>query len=354
MSHKAVLYKKLSNDTVRCTACRHYCVIPNGQTGICGIRQNKHGELHLLVYGNAVAAHIDPVEKKPLFHFLPDSEIFSIVTVGCNFACQFCQNWDISQAAQDFKKSLSREGNLDKLDVEITKFGYELPPDKIVEYCKQKKIPSIAFTYNEPSIFFEYTFDTAKIARDAGIKTVYVSNGYASTEAVDKIAPYLDAVNVDLKAFTEEFYNKTCQAKLQPVLASIKYYHQKGIWLEITTLVIPGENDSPKELQQIAEFISSKSPYIPWQVSSFSPAYKMLDKGRTPSSTLKKAYELGKKAGLKFVYVGNVQNEDLQSTYCPNCNKLLIKRDWGFTKIENLQAGRCAHCGTKIEGIWEP
>lgn len=352
MSKKALLYQRLKNNIVKCTACRHYCTIGSGKTGICGVRQNKNGDLYLLVYGNAVAVNIDPIEKKPLYHFLPDSKILSLGTVGCNFACQFCQNWDISQAAQDFKRSLSQDGKLDTLGIEISKLGYELPPEKIIKYCLDKKIPSIAFTYNEPSIFFEYTYDTARLAKKEGINVVYVSNGYASEEAVDKIAPYLDAINIDLKAFTEKFYQKTCQAKLQPVLDSIKYYHNKGIWIEITTLVIPGENDSQNELKQISQFIASLSTSIPWHVSAFSPAYKMIDKGRTPEKTLRLAHDTGKKAGLKFVYVGNIQSEDLQSTYCPKCNKLLIKRDWEFTKVENLQAGKCVYCGTKIEGIW--
>jgi len=336
---KATLYKKIKDKTVKCTACNHYCTIKEGKTGICGIRQNKDGNLYLLVYGKSSGSGIDPIEKKPFFHFLPGSSVYSIGTIGCNFACTFCQNAWISQASKDTSFPIPPL--------------YDLSPEDIVNECIENNIPIIAYTYNEPAIFFEYTYDTAKLAHEEGIKNIYVSNGYASKEAIDKIAPYLDAINIDLKAFTEKFYRNICKAKLQPVLDNIKYYYKKGIWVELTTLIIPGENDSDKELEQIAQFIASISKSIPWHVTKFSPTYKMKNKLETPIETLKKAYDIGKKAGLKYVYAGNTFNEDLQSTFCPKCNNLLIQRDWGYTKVEGLKNGKCDKCGTKIEGVWK-
>lgn len=281
---KCVLYKALSSDKVKCLACKHYCVIEEGKYGICGVRKNIKGKLYLEVYGKPIAVAIDPIEKKPLRHFLPGTKIFSIGTIGCNFKCEFCQNADISQVRQ---KDM---------------YATELSPSEIVDYCLMNKIPSIAYTYNEPTIFFEYTYDTAKLANKKGIKNVYVSNGYYSKEAIDMISPYLDAINIDLKAFTDKFYNKICGAKLNNVLESIKYTHKLGIWVEITTLLVPDENDSIEEITKIAEFIKSVDEGIPWHVSAFHPAYKMMNKNRTPLEIVEKAVEIGRKVGLKYVY----------------------------------------------------
>ncbi|MBD3363414.1 AmmeMemoRadiSam system radical SAM enzyme [Candidatus Dojkabacteria bacterium] len=350
--HKATLFKKTKEKKIQCLACSHYCKIPTEQTGICGIRENKDGELYLLVYGKAIAANIDPIEKKPLYHFMPGTKIFSIGTIGCNFQCSFCQNWDISQMSRTIKRRLKAESKEKDFEAQVTKMGYDLPPEKIIEYCQKKDIPSIAYTYNEPSIFFEYTFDTAKLAYEKGMKNVYVSNGYASHEAIDKIAPYLDAINVDLKSFSEEFYQKICKASLKPVLDNIEYYHKKGIWMEITTLLIPEENDSEEEIKQCAEFIASISKSIPWHISRFHPAYKMKDKASTSPKVLNKAYEIGKEAGLKYVYVGNIHDEKHQNTYCPECDELIIKRNWGYSKIINMENNQCGECGYKVEGAW--
>lgn len=350
---KAILFKKLPEQTVQCLACKHYCKIGKGEVGICGVRQNIDGTLYLLVYGKAVAVNIDPIEKKPLFHFLPESKIFSLGTIGCNFACKFCQNWDISQASKGLKIKLAKEDRQDDLDMEIGKMGYELSPEEIVAYCIKNQIPSIAYTYNEPAIFFEYTYDTAKLAKKAGIKNVYVSNGYASTEAVDKMSGKLDAINIDLKSFSEKFYLEICKAKLQPVLDGLKYYFQKGIWIEITTLLITGKNDSAHELKQIADFIAGVSVDIPWHISKFHPEYQMRDVKTTTDATIEKAYKIGKKAGLKYVYAGNIYNSKLQSTYCPHCNNLLIERDWGYTDVKNGAKGKCVKCGFLIPGIWK-
>ena len=351
--HEAILYKKLENKKVLCTACRQECTILPGYTGLCGVRQNKDGKLYLLVYGKASAVNTDPVEKKPLFHFLPGTQIFSLGTVGCNFGCTFCQNWDISQAARDLRFKLMREKRQELSDVEVGKYGYELMPGKIVEICEERNIPSIAYTYNEPVIFFEYLYDTSKLAHKKGIKNVSVSNGYESEDALRAMKPYIDAMNIDLKAFTNEFYQKLCKAKLEPVLETIKMAHELGIWIEITTLVIPGKNDSDAELKKIAEFIAGIDKNIPWHVTAFHPDYKMVDVPATSYASLQKAHAIGKKSGLKYVYVGNILDEERSSTYCPNCEELLIRRNGYCLTVENLKSGKCGSCGEKIPGVWK-
>lgn len=281
---ECVLYKKLDDKKVKCTACKHFCVISKGKYGICGVRKNVDGKLHLEVYEKPIAVAIDPIEKKPLRRFMPGTRIFSIGTVGCNFKCDFCQNADISQVRQE------------------DRYSVELSPEEIVDYCIENNIPLIAYTYNEPTIFFEYTYDTAKLANQKGIKNVYVSNGYYSAEAIKKISPYLDAINIDLKAFTDEFYKKICGAKLENVLDSIKYTYKLGIWVEITTLLVPDENDSIEEITKIAEFIKSVDEEIPWHVSAFRPAYKMLDRKSMSYKKVERAVKIGKEVGLRYVY----------------------------------------------------
>ena len=351
--HEAILYKKLEDNKVHCTACKQSCIIPPDNTGICGVRQNKDGKLYLLVYGKAVSYNIDPIEKKPLYHFMPGTEIFSIGTVGCNFACDFCQNWDISQITKDLKNKLLKEKKISQIDVEVSKFGYELPPNKIIEICVEKNIPSTAYTYNEPSIFFEYAYDTAKLANKKGLKNVFVTNGYETEEALKLIKPYLNAMNIDLKSFNDDFYKKVCKARLQPVLDTIKLAHELGIWIEITTLIIPKKNDSDAELKKIADFISNIDKNIPWHVTAFHPDYKMTDVPSTSSTTLDKAYNIGKKAGLKYVYTGNILDDKHSNTYCPNCKTLLIKRSGFFSNIENIENGKCKKCNEKIAGVWK-
>lgn len=322
------------------------------RAGICGVRFNKEGELYLIVYGKASAVHVDPIEKKPLFHFLPGTEIFSIGTVGCNFGCDFCQNWDLSQASKMVQQKVKDpQAKMVKLG-ELVEYGQDLPPKKIVDYCLEKKIPSIAYTYNEPVIFFEYLYDTAKLAHAQGIKNVFVSNGYESKEALEKIHPYLDAINIDLKSFNEKFYQKTCKAHLGPVLENIKRVYEMKIWLEVTTLIIPDENDSDQELESIAKFLVGNSNKIPWHITAFHPDFKMEDKPATSPESLKRAYEIGKKAGLKYIYTGNVFDLEHQSTYCPKCGKLLIGRDWHTITEFNLASGKCPDCKIKIEGVW--
>ena len=334
---KAILYKKIPGKVIKCTACSWYCRISENQTGICGVRQNIDGDLYLLVYGKVISSHIDPVEKKPLFHFLPGTDIFSIGTVGCNFACDFCQNWDISQVTREKK---------------IRDYGLPLSPEEIIKICLDHNIPSIAFTYNEPAIFFEYAYDIMLLAKKNNIKTIYVSNGYESEEQIKMLKGNLDAINIDLKAFTEKFYQKNCHAKLDPVLKNIKRFYDIGVWTEITTLIIPGENDSDKELSQIAHFLAGIDKNIPWHISRFHPDYKMLKLGETPKKTINQAYQIGKDAGLNYVYVGNINDSDHENTLCPKCQSLLIERMNYNVTIKNFSKGQCRRCNQKIPGIW--
>lgn len=350
---KATLYKKLPDGNLQCQACSWYCKIAPGFVGICGVRENIKGILYLLVYGKPIhGLAVDPIEKKPLFHFLPGSQILSFGTFGCNFGCLFCQNWHMSQThrllrqkIKDYRKAL------DSLKEKIEKLPTFLP-EKIVEYASKNNYPSIAYTYNEPAVFFEYAYDTAKQASKYGIKNVFVSNGYESKEALRKIHPYLDAINIDLKSFSPDFYLKICKARLQPVLENIKRCYKMGIWMEITTLVIPTLNNSDDELKKIADFLVSVSPSIPWHISSFHPEYKLQELPPTPLDTLLKAYKIGKKAGLKYVYIGNVIDKEHSITYCPRCKEVLIKRNWHEVEIRNFKDGKCGKCKEKIEGVW--
>jgi pyruvate formate lyase activating enzyme len=334
MIKEAMLYEKLDENKVHCYLCAHQCKISPSNFGVCGIRQNVDGKLNTLVYAEAIAANIDPIEKKPLYHFLPGTGSYSIATVGCNFKCEFCQNWQISQVSK-------REG---------INYGKELLPKAIVDEAKAENCQSIAYTYTEPTIFFEYAYDTAKLASSAGLRNVFVTNGYMSKEALTTINPYLDAANVDLKSFRDEFYRNICKATLQPVLDSIKLMKELGIWVEVTTLVVPGQNDSPQELRDIAQFIASVGKEVPWHISRFSPNYKFLDSQATPIKTLKTAFNIGKKAGLKYVYLGNVLEGN--DTFCCECSKLLVKRDYFSVTQNNIKEGKCSFCGSAVEGIF--
>ena len=287
MIKECELYRKEKKKKVRCLACSHKCVISEDKSGICGVRKNINGKLMLLVYGKVSYMNVDPIEKKPLYHFFPGSYAFSIGTVGCNFKCDFCQNYDISQA--------SKEGKI---------FGEEIRPERVVIDAVKMNCKSIAYTYNEPAIFIEFVHDCAIIAKRDGIKNILVTNGYFSKESFDYIKDYIDAANIDLKSFKESFYNKLCGAKLKPVLDNIKRFHKAGIHIEITTLLIPGENDSSAELTKIAKFISSVDKNIAWHISRFFPMYKMTRKEITPLETLNRAEKIGMKY-LEHVHIGN-------------------------------------------------
>lgn len=351
---KAVLYKKLTGGKVRCLACSFNCVIPEGNFGVCGVRENKGGDLYLLVYGKPCAVHVDPIEKKPLFHFLPGSEIFSIGTYGCDFGCEFCQNDSISQPTRIAKKEFAKDISAQREKIHaICGQGVDLPPEEIVERCVKEGIPSIAYTYNEPAVFFEYAYDTAKLGHAKGLRNVFVSNGFESLEALKKIRPYLDAINIDLKSFREDFYRDICHAGLKPVLDNIKHCYDMGIWTEVTTLVIPGHNDSDSELSKIAGFIASISKDIPWHVTAFYPCYNMLDVPRTPEKTLLRAYGIGKKAGLNYVYTGNIPGLGHENTFCPKCGETLIERASMSVLRNFLKNGKCPKCKFKPSGIWK-
>jgi len=330
-----MLYERLEEGRLRCNLCAHRCLVKPSQKGICGVRENREGTLYSLVYGKAISWNVDPIEKKPLFHLYPGSRSLSLATVGCNFRCSFCQNYNISQMPVD-------EGKVT---------GYEITPQELVEMALKYDCKSIAYTYTEPTIFFEYAYETAKIGKEAGLKNIFVTNGYMTREALEKIGPFLDAANVDLKSFREEFYHKLVGAKLGPVLDSLRQLKEMGVWLEVTTLIIPTLNDSSQELEEIAKFVLSLGEETPWHISAFYPAYKLRDLPPTPASTLKRARQIGMEAGLRYVYTGNIPGEEGENTYCYKCGKRLIHR-WGFSVLENLiEDGDCPFCGAKLDGM---
>lgn len=335
---EAMFWEKLDGDRVRCGLCRHACVIPPGKRGICGVRENREGKLLSLVYGRLIAENVDPIEKKPLFHYLPGSRSYSIATVGCNFRCRHCQNAEISQWPHTGRAIPGRE----------------VPPEEVVGAALAAGCRSISYTYTEPTIFYEYAYDTALLAHEKGLGNVFVSNGYTGTAALERIAPVLDAVNVDLKGFTEKFYREVTGASLAGVLATLRDYRRLGIWLEVTTLVIPGWNDGDEELAAIARFIAGElGDRSPWHVTAFYPTYQMLDRPPTPAATLRRARRIGLEAGLKHVYVGNVPDADGENTYCPTCGELLIERRGFRLGRIRLEHGACGACRTPLAGVWE-
>ncbi len=337
---KGTLFKKLKGKTIQCVACSRYCTIKEGEGGFCGVRKNIDGKLELIVYGKPCALWVDPIEKKPLYHFLPGSKSYSIGTFGCNYSCIFCQNWNISQLPK-----------LDTFWEEKLKLCQELPPEKAVKEAIASGCKSISYTYNEPTIFSEYARDIGIIARKKGLKNVYVTNGYESKECWEYVSEFLDAANIDLKG-PEKFYEKLCHATMPPVKASIKRAHDLGIWVEVTTLLIEGENDNEKFLRETAEYIYSIDPEMPWHLTAFFPMYKMKNKPQTSAETLFRARELAKETGLKHVYCGNVISE-YENTICPKCKKEIIKRV-GFSISEyNLTKGTCNYCGYKLKGVFE-
>lgn len=321
---------------VTCGLCHHRCDLAAEKFGVCGVRQNRGGKLFTHVYGEVIAAHVDPIEKKPLYHFLPGTTAFSVATAGCNFRCPFCQNWQISQSTKKADRSFS---------------GQTFTPEDIVRSAKRHGCRSISYTYTEPTIFFEYAYDIACLAKEQGLANSFVTNGFMTAEALETIQPYLDACNVDLKSFEEEFYRKMCGAQLQPVLDSIRLMKTLGIWVEVTTLVIPGQNDSAEELAQIAQFIAGVDPDIPWHVSRFHPDYRYDEAPPTSVATLHKAAEIGERQGLHYIYIGNVLGES-ENTRCPRCRRVLIKR-FGFeVRDDELTDSSCPDCGTPIAGVF--
>lgn len=334
---EARFYEKVGDGKVKCFLCAQYCTISPGKRGVCAVRENRDGTLYTLVYGKIIAKNVDPIEKKPLFHFHPGSTSYSIATVGCNFRCMHCQNYEISQYPKKYR------------DIP----GEEMTPEQVVREAELAGCRSISYTYTEPTIFMEFAYDCARLAHKRGIKNVFVSNGYTGPQATRLIAPYLDGNNIDLKG-DDGFYKRIAGAKLQPVLDTIKLMKELGIWVEVTTLIIPTYNDSEDFLKWVADFIKSIDPAMPWHVTQFYPTYQLLDKPRTPISTLRKAREIGLRAGLKYVYEGNVPGEGGENTYCPVCGELLIER-FGFSLTEvRIKDSKCLKCGAYIDGIGMP
>lgn len=333
---KEARFYSADGETVTCGLCAHHCTIKNNRRGICGVRENRDGVLYTLSYGKVSAEHVDPIEKKPLFHFHPGSLTYSIATVGCNFKCLHCQNYSLSQSGPQ----VQRIPHLRKA------------PENVVETARMAGCSSISYTYSEPTVFFEFAHECAALAHRQGLKNVFVSNGYMSSVAAAALAEVLDGINIDIKAFSEEFYSSTCGGSLQQVLDNVRYFWERGVWVEATTLVIPELNDSEEELQRLAAFICSVDPALPWHVSAFRPTYKMTDRLPTPSEVLQRARNIGHAAGLQHVYIGNIHGGGGEDTSCPGCTKTVIHRH-GFTVRKNLlEQGSCPSCATKVSGVW--
>lgn len=336
MMQEARFWEKAGGDKVRCRLCRFHCLIGEGGRGVCGVRENRDGVLYTLVYGRTIAENIDPIEKKPLFHYHPGSLSYSMATAGCNFRCLHCQNSDISQWPHTVE-------NIP---------GHRMKPEQIVHQASAGGCRSIAYTYTEPTIFYEYAYDTAVLARKEGLGNVFITNGYISAEALGEIAPYIDAANVDLKGFSEKFYREVTGATLEWVLESLCEYRRHGIWMEITTLIIPNYNDSDEQLQGIADFINRKlGAHTPWHVTAFYPTYRLLDAPPTPVETLRRARSIGRKAGLKYVYTGNIPEEEGESTFCASCGEMVIERRGFRLGRKNLENGKCSACGAVVDGV---
>ena len=334
---EAVLWEPAGGPKVRCKLCSFRCVIDDGKLGHCCVRQNVGGALYSVNYDKVCAANPDPIEKKPLYHFQPGTRSYSIATMGCNFQCEFCQNWQISQAALG-------GGPID---------GQTVTAEQIVAAAIRSDCSSIAYTYTEPTIFMELCADCGRLAKDKGLANVFVSNGYMTREAIDFAADWLDGINVDLKAFTDDYYRRLCKAHLQPVLETIAYIAgHTDIWMEVTTLLIPGQNDSEDELKQLADFLVREAgPDVPWHVSRFHPQYQYTDGRSTPTESLQRAAQIGLEAGLRYVYLGNVSGTRSESTFCTKCGRMLIERT-GFRMVANeIQDSRCPQCGTEIAGF---
>jgi len=332
---EVLYYKKLGKNTVQCLNCPHKCQIGEGKRGFCRVRENQGGRLFNIVYSMPCAVHIDPIEKKPLFHVLPGSKTFSIATAGCNLRCKFCQNWQISQAKPEEVNSVT------------------LSPKEIAEQAKKTDCLSIAYTYTEPTAFYEYALDSAIEAKKLGIKNTMHSNGFINPEPLSNICPHLTAINVDLKGFTDKYYQDICSGRLQNVLDSLILIKKKGVWLELTNLIIPALNDKPEEIKQMCEWIvKSLGPEVPIHFSRFFPMYKLTTLPPTPPATLETARKIAVAAGLHFAYIGNIPGHPAENTYCPNCSSIVVKRSgYSILNIE-LENGRCKNCNEPIPGVW--
>lgn len=334
---EAAFYAKQHDGSVTCALCRHRCRIKPGARGICRVRENQAGTLVSLVYGRVVAEQADPIEKKPLFHVLPGTSSYSIATVGCNFRCRHCQNHTIAQYEPEALGTVP---------------GRPASPEEIVARAIRAGCRSISYTYTEPTIFLEYALETARMAASAGLKNIFVTNGYITPEALDAIAPWLDAANIDLKGFSADFYSRVAGARLDEVLDCIRDYRRHGIWIEITTLIIPGENDDRDQLEGIASFIADElGRDVPWHISRFFPQHRMADRPPTPAPTLALAVEIGQRAGLRFIYEGNLTG-GRENTNCPGCGDTVLQRSGYDVEMSKLADGSCMRCGAKIAGVW--
>jgi pyruvate formate lyase activating enzyme len=333
---EALFYEKLSSKDLRCLLCPRECVIAPGKRGFCRVRQNSGGILYTLSYGKPVAMHIDPIEKKPLFNFLPGTSAFSIACAGCNLTCQFCQNWEISQSSPDRMS------------------GSYIEPEELLKKIKDSGIPTVAYTYTEPTIFYEYILELSKLARAAGVRVVMHSNGYINEKPLRDLAKYLDAANIDLKGFSDDYYARIAQGSLAPVLKTLRILKEEGVHLEITNLVLPGYNDDLAVIKKMCEWIRDNlGTDTPLHFTRFYPMYKLVALTPTPVETLEKARDIAMACGLKYVYIGNVPGHDGENTYCPKCGRIVIKRMGYMVSGNNLKAGACGFCGEKISGVWQ-
>jgi pyruvate formate lyase activating enzyme len=329
-------WESIGDGWVRCGLCPRRCVVAPGERGHCEVRENSEGVYYTLTYGNPCAIHVDPIEKKPFYHFLPTTTAFSVATAGCNLDCKFCQNWHISQARPE-----------DLLN-------YDLSPEQLVEAAVQSGAPSIAYTYSEPTIFFEYMLDCARLAREKGLRNVYHSNGYIEPEPLRELCAYLDAANVDLKGFTEQYYSEMSGGSLAPVLRSLKILVEEGVHLELTTLLVPGRNDDPETLAEMCRWVRDElGPDVPLHFSRFHPQHKLLDLPPTPVERLEVARDIALREGLRYVYIGNVPGHEANSTYCPACGAKVIHRIGYSVEPRGLAGGACSSCGEPLSGVWE-
>ncbi len=329
-------WEALDDGYIRCELCPRQCVVPAGGRGYCGVRENRDGVYYTLAYGNPCAVHVDPIEKKPFYHFLPETTAFSIAVAGCNLDCKFCQNWHISQARPD------------------ETYNFALAPGDVVDLAVESGCPSIAYTYSEPTIFFEYMLDCARVARERGIRNVYHSNGFINEEPLRELCQYLDAANIDLKGFSDDYYREMTNGSLAPVLRTLRILVEEGVHLELTTLVVPGENDQPEMMRDMCRWIHANlGDSVPLHLSRFHPQYRLLALPPTPVETLEEARGIALSEGLKYVYIGNVPGHEANSTYCPDCGSRVIYRIGYRVDPSGLNGGRCAACSTSVEGVWE-
>ena len=342
-------YEKLAGNKVKCNLCNHYCQIDVNNVGICGVRQNQNGKLISLNYGHLITEAVDPIEKKPIFHFMPGSRTYSIATIGCNLRCDNCQNWQISQSSKSKIKD-QRSKIKDQRSTSIRLPGYDVKAEEVVDKAIEAGCQSISYTYTEPTIFAEFAIDCMKLARQKGLSNVWVSNGYMSRDCLNVILPYLDAINIDLKFFEEKYYLKNCGCHLEPIKENLKYLSRQNILLEVTTLLIPGLTDLNDQPKRIAEFIVQElSVDVPWHISRFSPqiSYKMQNGKATSDKIIDEVYQIGKKSGLNFIYVGNVWNDKRENTFCPKCDAVVIKRA-GYQIMRYDDHGKCQECGYQL------